>query len=94
MEQNVARINNFQPEPYIRSTEYERNTQTEQEFLAIFYKELLKQTFKTPDFGIGEEGNTPAKNLASEILIDKLSLELARKGSFTPDQILHRKVTQ
>lgn len=50
------------------------------EFLAIFYKEILKQVFKTPDLTLGEENEQ--KNLLtsfnSDLMIEHLAQQLAR----------------
>ncbi len=55
-----------------------------EEFLAMFYKELLKQTVKVPDLSFKSEDETePSYNVASsfgsEALIDQLADQLARK---------------
>lgn len=58
------------------------------EFMAIFYKELLKQAFKAPQIGItdGEENNQSFASLfTSDLLVEKLALELARNKSFSID---------
>ena len=58
-----------------------------EEFLAIFYKELLKQAFKPPKLGFESENNNLTGTFASDMLVERLSLELARSGAFSPENL-------
>jgi Rod binding domain-containing protein len=59
-------------------------SKAKEEFLTIFYKELLKQAFKTPKFGMGEEENDSFSNVfTSDLLVEKMALELARSKAFS-----------
>jgi Rod binding domain-containing protein len=52
------------------------------EFLAIFYKEMLKQVFKTPNLsplGEDEQANFTS-NLNQDMLVDQLADQLAKKA--------------
>lgn len=55
-----------------------------EEFVALFYKELLKQAFKVPDLSIGDDetGQSGFSAINSDLMIDQLASELAKKGSF------------
>ncbi|MFA4843787.1 MAG: hypothetical protein WC632_02405 [Candidatus Margulisiibacteriota bacterium] len=50
------------------------------EFMAIFYKEMLKQVFKTPNLSpLSEEDQTNfASNLNQDMLIDQLAEQMAK----------------
>ncbi|PIS29993.1 hypothetical protein COT42_03875 [Candidatus Saganbacteria bacterium CG08_land_8_20_14_0_20_45_16] len=59
-----------------------------EEFLALFYKELLKQVFKPQDFGFGEEKNSTTAVFSSDLLVGQLALELARSRALSAAQVL------
>lgn len=63
-----------------------------EEFLAIFYKELLKQAFKAPKLGVGEDDVSFTSSFSSDILVEKLALELARSGAFSAQDILPSEI--
>ena len=58
-----------------------------EEFLAIFYKALLKQAFKPPKLGMGDEENSLSTTFGSDLLVERLALELARSGAFSADNL-------
>lgn len=62
---------------------------TKEEFLALFYKEILKQVFKPPELGGFGDEQSPSFNqvFGSDLLVEKLALELARSGSFSAGDI-------
>lgn len=57
-----------------------------QEFLTIFYKELLKQAFKAPDLSLGEseQENAFVSAFNSDLMVEQLARELVKNGSFDP----------
>lgn len=61
----------------------------EDEFLTIFYKELLKQSFQAPDLSpVGddeEKNNDFGSSFRSDILIEQLARELVKQGTLRPD---------
>ncbi|MFC1511528.1 hypothetical protein ACFL5U_04020 [Candidatus Margulisiibacteriota bacterium] len=57
------------------------------EFLAIFYKELLKQAFKPPNLWLEEKDNSQMRNFASDMMVEKLSLELAQSQAFSGSNV-------
>ncbi|MGB9613667.1 MAG: hypothetical protein ACPL4K_05815 [Candidatus Margulisiibacteriota bacterium] len=63
----------------------EESSKVKEEFLAIFYKEILKQVFKSPDLRLGDNEQKSMDlvgSFGSDLMIDQLARELARKGSF------------
>jgi Rod binding domain-containing protein len=61
-----------------------RSTEVQKEFLTIFYKELLKQTFKAPDLSIHddkEEENNLLSSFSSDAMIDQLAQEMASRAA-------------
>ena len=64
-------------------------SKVKEEFMALFYKEILKQAFKPPTAGLGEEGeeNGMLGAFSSDLLVEKLALELARSKSFSAEQL-------
>ena len=64
-------------------------SKVKEEFMALFYKEILKQAFKPPTSGFGEEGeeNSMLGAFSSDMLVEKLALELARSKSFRAEQL-------
>ncbi|MBN2058463.1 MAG: hypothetical protein JW782_06690 [Candidatus Saganbacteria bacterium] len=51
--------------------------------MAIFYKELLKQSIKAPSFGVEEGGNTFTKTFTNDLMVEQLALELAKSKSLS-----------
>jgi hypothetical protein len=58
-----------------------------EEFLAIFYKQLLKQAFKPPKLGFENEDHSLTGTFGSDLLVERLALELARSGAFSTDAL-------
>lgn len=55
------------------------------EFMAIFYKELLKQVFKGPDLSMGEEkdnANNFVSSFNSDLMVEQMAQLMVQK-SFT-----------
>ncbi len=83
--QGAQGINSL-PSPYQMSASAAK---TKEEFLAIFYKELLKQVFKPPKFGFGEEENNSLTGVfGSDLLVERLALELAQSGAFSAQDLI------
>jgi len=59
------------------------------EFLTIFYKELLKQAFKAPDLSLGdrEEENNFFSSFNSDLMVEQLAQELAKSAAFRPEWV-------
>jgi len=54
--------------------------QVKEEFLTLFYKEMLKQNFKAPNLSVGEKDNNSFSSMfSSEIMVNKIAGELARR---------------
>ncbi|KPJ69789.1 hypothetical protein AMJ44_02460 [candidate division WOR-1 bacterium DG_54_3] len=58
-----------------------------EEFLAIFYKELLKQAFKAPSLGFANEDNSLTGSFGSDLFVERLALELAKSGAFSAENL-------
>ena len=63
--------------------ELQRREKAREEFVAMFYKELLKNVFKAPSLGLAEEDeNSPTQAMTSmigsDIFLEKMARELAR----------------
>lgn len=73
----VAVKNYSQIMPAARSA---ASAKVKDEFLAIFYKELLKQVFKTPNLSLGEENeqNNSLTSFNSDLMVEQLAQQLAR----------------
>lgn len=56
-----------------------------EQFMAIFYKELLKKAIKMPTFSSASQKDSMSATFASDILINKMALELAQSKSFSAD---------
>lgn len=62
-----------------------------EEFLAIFYKEILKQTFQEPNLSPAEEkdnANSFGSAFSNDMLLNQMALELARTKSFSAATVL------
>lgn len=70
-----------------RVSGYEQRQKVNEEFLAIFYRELLKQAFKPPKLGLGSENNSLTGAFSSDLLVERLALELARNRAFSADTL-------
>jgi len=56
--------------------------QAKEEFLALFYKELLKQSFKGPTLNLTDEDKPSlSKMFSSEIMVEKIANELAKRDA-------------
>lgn len=66
----------------------DQNTlKVKEEFMALFYKELLKQAIKPPNFS-GTDGNNSISSMyTSDILLDKLAVELTKNQAFSADNL-------
>lgn len=49
-----------------------------EEFLAMFYKEILKQAIQPPNFSGEEKGNTISRTFVGDLFLQKMALELAQ----------------
>lgn len=63
-----------------------------EEFLAIFYKEILKQSFKPPKLGVESENDSLTGTFGSDMLVERLALELARSGAFSPENLFPSEI--
>lgn len=65
------------------------------EFVSLFISQIVKQVFKSQSTMFGEEGNLGAfsDNLYNDILIDKISREIAESKSFGLDKSIMGKIT-
>lgn len=79
----IEPINNIEPnQPMLAAAaaqSTQRSLKTQEEFLVVFYKELLKQNMKNPSLSLSEEDENPFGALTSDVMIDKLATEIARK---------------
>lgn len=65
----------------IYASEEAKKQEARQEFLVLFYKELLKQAFKPSKLGMDAEES--ANIFGADMLIEKLASELAQNRSFS-----------
>ncbi|OGC06266.1 hypothetical protein A3H38_01005 [candidate division WOR-1 bacterium RIFCSPLOWO2_02_FULL_46_20] len=66
----------------------QQREQVKDEFLVIFYKELLKQAFAPPTFGVAEEKNSFGSLVGNDLMIEKLAMELAESRAFALENVL------
>jgi hypothetical protein len=62
----------------------------QEEFLAIFYKELLKNAFQAPNLSPGDEtekdgANSTVSTFTSEMMVEQLAREMIKSGQLRPD---------
>lgn len=60
------------------------------QFLTIFYKELLKQVIKTPNFSPADDedsGSAFASSFNSELMVQELAEQLAKRAALGPSWI-------
>ena len=80
----MIEMNPIYPPIYYKGTEYLKNAPAQQvknEFAAMFYKEILKQSFKSS----GDE-NTLLNGLAQDFFVEKMAEDLAAKNAdFLPN---------
>ena len=57
-----------------------------QEFLTIFYKEMLKSFFKTPSLNVNgdNEENNPFGVLDQDVMVEQFAKEMARRSTAVP----------
>jgi hypothetical protein len=64
-------------------------SQAKDEFMAIFYKEILKQALKPPKFGIDEEDiSFGSSTMVSDYMFEQMAMELAQAESFSADNFM------
>ncbi|HVN66862.1 MAG TPA: hypothetical protein VMT55_00695 [Candidatus Sulfotelmatobacter sp.] len=64
--------------------------QAQDEFLVIFYKELLKNAFQAPNLSPVDEpekdgATNTAATFSSEIMVEQLAREMIKSGQLRPD---------
>ena len=80
-------INSNEPQPMVndqigasRNIGSTQDQSTKTQFMAIFYKELLKQAFKAPNFSYAQDEQPSfGKSYVSDLFLDKMALQLAQK---------------
>jgi len=84
----ISGLQGIQSTGDLRILSAQSKPKAEEEFLALFYKELLKQVFTPPKFGLENEDNSSFSNtFTSDLLVEKMALELARKQAFSAGQL-------
>lgn len=82
---NVSRLQGMQEMQALLGAQGKQKVK--EEFLAIFYKELLKQAFKPPKLSIENEDNSLTRTFGSDMLVERLALELARSEAFSAENL-------
>lgn len=71
--------------PYVAGLE--QRQKVTQEFMAIFYKELLKQAFKPPNLTGTDNPNSIGNTFSTDMFVEQMALELARSKSFSANEL-------
>jgi Rod binding domain-containing protein len=58
----------------------EEKQQIKEEFLAIFYKEMLKQSIKPPNFSGEENKNSVGAAFTADILLEQMAIKLSESA--------------
>lgn len=66
----------------------QQREQVKDEFLVVFYKELLKQAFAPSTFGVDEEKNTFGSLVGNDLMVEKLAKELVDSQAFSAENVL------
>ena len=68
----------------------------QQEFMTLFYKEMLKQAFKPEDLNGDEEPqeNSFISDFKSDIMVEQLANEMVKNGALRPNWLAERKVSE
>jgi len=71
----------------IASTQRAGSAEARTEFLTIFYKELLKQVIKAPDFSLDDEDKKDnlISSYNSDVMVEQLARELAKNAATRPN---------
>jgi hypothetical protein len=70
--------------PLLPAARAAASARVSEEFLTIFYKELLKQVIKTPNLSFGEEKESNNfTNFNSDLMVEQLAQQLAKNAAFT-----------
>lgn len=85
---NASSAADFSASPYGSTSMPLSDEKVKQEFLAIFYKELLKKAFKAPNFGGNNDKNSLTTLYASDLMINKLAMQLAASKGYASDDIM------
>lgn len=82
----IGPVQGFSGYQDIRVSGYQGKEKIKDEFLAIFYKELLKQVFKAPDLSPGEEDkeNNFVSSFSSDLMVEQLAEQMAKKAAIGP----------
>ncbi|NQT30071.1 MAG: hypothetical protein HQ596_05835 [Candidatus Saganbacteria bacterium] len=58
------------------------------EFMVIFYREVFKQAFKTPNFsGDDKDNDFLSSRFGSDMFVNKLALELVKSKTFSAENV-------
>lgn len=74
-----------------QATTAQEREKVKEEFLAIFYKELLKKVFKAPNLSIEkkEDNNISSmlSNFNADLMVEKMAMDLAKQqvSNFDPE---------
>ncbi|MFA6169543.1 MAG: hypothetical protein WCW67_02300 [Candidatus Margulisiibacteriota bacterium] len=64
-----------------------RDEQVKEEFMTMFYKEMLKQTFKAPKLGpVDDEnaGQSAYSTLTADLMVEQLARQMAQSANARP----------
>ncbi len=64
----------------------EEKQKIKDEFLALFYKEILKQMIKPSDL-TGTDNNSMSSTVSADIFLDRMAMELVQSNNFGGDDI-------
>jgi len=65
----------------------EQRQKVQQEFMAIFYKELLKQAFKPPNLTGTNNPNSIGNTFSTDMFVEQMAKELAQSKSFSANEL-------
>ena len=87
----ISSINNS--DGNIASKEASREDKVKQDFMALFYKEILKQIVKTPNLSIDEDEDSglsnPVSTYYNDLMVEQIAKDWVQKG-YLPIGLLER----
>ena len=89
----ISNINNLAENA--ASKEATREEKAKQDFMAVFYKEILKQIVKTPNLSLDEEEegalSSPVSAYYNDLMVEQIAKDWVQKGYIPLDSLVKRK---
>ena len=91
--QNVLAVKNYQSVGSLGKAGEQR---VKEEFLALFYKEIFKQAFETPELGVwkNEGSSSYSRAVSSDMMAEWMAMKMASSKAFSVDSLFPNAIAE